>query len=107
MESTSFILFFIICFLIIIAFISNQLATESNKKKLQNKEFKSFVEIKKFPNIDEAEIARSFLTANSIAANIFTATGTADPALNFVQGNRLMVKEEDKEKALELLNNLK
>ena len=52
---------------------------------------------------EEAELARSFLEANGIDAVVFADDcGGARPHLQISEGVRLMVKQEDKEKALQL-----
>ena len=57
---------------------------------------------------EEAELARSFLEANGIDAVVFTDDcGGTRPHLQLSEGVRLMVKQEDKEKAFKLFEDTK
>ncbi len=62
--------------------------------------------IRIFGEITEAEIAKSFLIANDVQADIFFNSAGAYTPHAFPLGARLMINEEDKEKALELLESL-
>ena len=62
--------------------------------------------IRIFGEITEAEIAKSFLLANNIQADIFFNSAGACLPNPFPLGARLMINEKDKEKALKLLESL-
>ena len=59
--------------------------------------------IETYGSRDEAELARSFLESNGIDAIVFADDcGGARPHLQISEGVRLMIKQEDKEMALQL-----
>lgn len=61
----------------------------------------SLVEVKTFPSLHEAELACEFLKAQGIEAFI-SGQDSMRPHLNFTTGIKLMVNEENFEKAKEL-----
>lgn len=61
--------------------------------------------LRDYPDVNEANIAKSYLIDNGITADIF---GAGTPLLGGPFNRfRLMVKEEDKDAALELLKQIK
>ncbi len=67
-------------------------------------EYVDWIKITSFMNRYEADLAQGLLEANDIEAVTFSDDcGSVDPALTFALGIRLMVKEEDVERAKEVL----
>lgn len=62
--------------------------------------------VKIFGTLPEAGIAKSYLIDNGIEADIFINSPGAYVPNAFPLGARLMIKEEDKEKALKLLDKI-
>jgi hypothetical protein len=62
------------------------------------------VVLKAFTKKIEAEIAKGFLASNNIDSIIATDTETADSIGN--TGNKLMVRKENSEEAIKLLNSI-
>ena len=67
-------------------------------------EYIDFIKIKSYPNRHEAELAKGFLSINGIDAVVSGDDyGGIQPGLSFSIGVQLLVKEEDVEKAKEIL----
>jgi hypothetical protein len=68
-------------------------------------EYLNLVNIETYYNRHEAELAKGFLSVNGINAVVFGDDGGGvQPGLSFSIGVQLLVKEEDVEKAKEILH---
>lgn len=65
----------------------------------------TWIELKIFPNRIEADVAKSFLESEGITTLIRADDqGGMMPQMAFTEGVKLLVKQEDAEKAQELLD---
>jgi hypothetical protein len=81
-----------------------ELPPETEQLSEQPIEYLNLVNIKTYYNRHEAELAKGFLSVNGINAVVFGDDyGGIQPGLSFSIGVKLLVKEEDVEKAKEIL----
>ena len=80
------------------------LVTELSPESEISEEYVDFIKIITFSSRHEAELAKGLLSVHEIQAVIFgDDSGGVYPSLSFSSGIQLSVKEEDLEKAKEIL----
>jgi hypothetical protein len=83
----------------------DELPPEAKQLPEQPIEYLDLVNIETYYNRHEAELAKGFLSVNGINAVVFgDDCGGVRPGLSFSRGVQLLVKEEDVEKAKEILH---
>ena len=81
-----------------------ELVPELASEPKETLEYVDWVKIYTFTDRYEADLAQGLLEANDIEAVTYADDcGSVDPALTYARGVRLMVREEDIEKAKEIL----
>ncbi len=81
-----------------------ELVTELAPDNEETPEYVDWVKIYTFTDRYEADLAQGLLEANDVyAVTSADDCGSVDPALTYARGVRLMVREEDIDKAKEIL----